>query len=298
MKTPANKGEQRLAYVLLFPAFLIVVVVVLIPLIMTFADSLKHYNLLDMSGGTPFVGLQNYAKLLSDPGFWGSLGRTLHFTILSLVIEFILGVAIAMLLHAKFHGQWLLRGLIVIPWAIPTIVNGAMWRWIYNPSYGALNNFLVWLHLTKTYHQWLGSPATAMNMVVIADAWKMIPLVAMLVLAALQLIPEDVYEAVAVDGAGRIRSFFSITLPYLKNVILVVLVIRTIDAIKVFDIIYAMTGGGPANSTMPVAYYAYDATFNQLFISRGAAAAYLIAMLTLIFTIVYSRLLKTEEESK
>jgi multiple sugar transport system permease protein/N,N'-diacetylchitobiose transport system permease protein len=262
---------------------------------MTFIDSLRYYNLLDVVGGRPFVGLKNYEKLLANPGFRAALGHTLHFTVLSLIIELVIGVAVALLLNARFRGRWLLRAVIVIPWAIPTIVNGAMWRWIYNPSYGALNNLLVSLHFTKQYHAWLGDPATAMNMVVIADAWKMIPLVAMLVLAALQLIPEEVYEAAAVDGAGRLRSFVSVTLPYLKSVILVVLVIRTIDAIKVFDIIYAMTGGGPADSTLPVAYYAYNETFNQLFISRGSAAAYLIAMVTLVFTLVYSRLLRNEE---
>jgi ABC-type sugar transport system permease subunit len=291
----ASKSERRLAYGLLTPALIIILGTVIVPLVMTLVDSLRYYNLLDMSQGTPFVWLGNYGRLLREPEFWGALGRTLYFIILSLVIELPLGVAIALLLNSKFHGRWLLRTLIVLPWAVPTIVNGAMWRWILNANYGALNAFLMQLHIIKAYHSWLGDPSIALIMIVIADAWKMIPLVVMLVLASLQLIPEDIYEASAVDGCGKIKSFFSLTLPQLKGAILIVLVIRTIDAAKVFDIIYAMTGGGPANSTLPIAYLAYNSTFNDMFISKGAAAAYLIAMITLIFTIIYSRLLRREE---
>lgn len=293
-----NKREQRLAYGLLTPALVVILVTVFVPLVMTLIDSLKYYNLLDQSRGTPFIGLENYSKLLVNPDFWASLSRTIYFTIVSLVLELVIGIALAVLLNSPFRGRWFLRTIIIIPWAVPTIVNGAMWRWILNPDYGVLNAVLLRFHLINAYQSWLGNPRTAMDMIVIADAWKMTPLVTMLLLASLQLIPEDVYEASAVDGAGRLRSFFSITLSQLKNAILVVLVIRTIDSVKVFDIIYAMTGGGPADSTLPIAYLAYNTTFNQLFISRGAAAAYLIAMVTLVFTIVYSRLLRTEGDKK
>ncbi len=292
-ETPRN--EIRLAYWLLLPSFIVIGLTVLVPLIMTFIDSLRYYNLLDMSSGMPFVWLRNYAHLLHEQIFWQSLGRTLYFTVVSLCIEIPAGIAIAVLLNSKFHGRWLLRTLIILPWAVPTIVNGAMWRWIFNADYGVLNAVFVRLHIIHAYHSWLGDPNLAINMVILADSWKMIPLVVMLILASLQLVPNDFYEAAAMDGAGQLRSFFSLTLPQLKNAILVILVIRTIDAVKVFDIIYAMTGGGPADSTLPVAYMAYNSTFNQLFISRGAAVAYLIAMVTLIFTILYSRLLRGEE---
>jgi multiple sugar transport system permease protein len=200
------------------------------------------------------------------------------------------------LLNVQFKGRWVLRSLVVLPWALPTIVNATMWRWIFNPSYGALNALLTQLHLTSHYRSWLGSPFLALNMVVVADVWKNTPLAAFLFLAGLQTIPQDLYEAARVDGAGAFRSFFRITLPLLLPTILIILVVRTIEAFKVFDIIYVMTGGGPANGTQTIAFYAYLQAFSNQLFGYGASLAYVIALFVLAFALVYVRLLRQEVE--
>jgi ABC-type sugar transport system permease subunit len=199
------------------------------------------------------------------------------------------------LLNVEFRGRWLLRSIVILPWALPTVVNGAMWRWILNPEYGALNALLTQLHIIPDYRSWLGTPWMALNMVVVADVWKMTPLAAFFVLAALQTIPRDLYEAAWVDGAGRLRAFFSITLPLLTPTILIILVLRTMEAFKVFDIIYVMTRGGPADGTQTIAYYTYVEAFSNQLFGYGAALAYIIALFILFFAIIYMRLLRRGE---
>jgi multiple sugar transport system permease protein/N,N'-diacetylchitobiose transport system permease protein len=199
-------------------------------------------------------------------------------------------------MNVQFRGRWLLRSIMVLPWALPTIVNGTMWRWIFNPDYGALNALLTQLHILSHYRSWLGSPSLALNMVVLADVWKNTPLAAFLVLAGLQTIPKELFEAARVDGAGPIRTFFRVTLPLLRPTILIILVVRTIEAFKVFDIIYVMTRGGPANGTQTVAYYAYLQAFSNQLFGYGAALAYMMALFILGIALVYIRLLRQEVE--
>jgi ABC-type sugar transport system permease subunit len=199
-------------------------------------------------------------------------------------------------MNVQFRGRWLLRSIMVLPWALPTIVNGTMWRWIFNPDYGALNALLTQMHILSHYRSWLGSPSLALNMVVLADVWKNTPLAAFLVLAGLQTILRELFEAARVDGAGPIRTFFRITLPLLRPTILIILVVRTIEAFKVFDIIYVMTRGGPANGTQTVAYYAYLQAFSNQLFGYGAALAYMMALFILGIALVYIRLLRQEVE--
>ncbi|HEY4724842.1 MAG TPA: sugar ABC transporter permease, partial [Actinomycetota bacterium] len=167
---------------------------------------------------------------------------------------------------------------------------------IFNPDYGALNALLTQMHILSHYRSWLGSPSLALNMVVLADVWKNTPLAAFLVLAGLQTIPKELFEAARVDGAGPIRTFFRITLPLLRPTILIILVVRTIEAFKVFDIIYVMTRGGPANGTQTVAYYAYLQAFSNQLFGYGAALAYMMALFILGIALVYIRLLRQEVE--
>jgi ABC-type sugar transport system permease subunit len=217
-----------------------------------------------------------------------------YFTFVSTGFELVLGMGIALLLYAPLRGRWLFRTIVVLPWALPTIVNGAMWRYFFNAQYGVVNAALTQLGITTSYHAFLSSPFAALNIVVWADVWKNTSLVAFFLLAGLTTIPRDLYEAARVDGYGRWGAFVHITLPLLRPVIVVVLVLRTIEAFKVFDIIYVMTGGGPANGTQSIAYYTYQRAFSDEFFGYGAALAYLIVVFIMVLAIVYIRLLRSD----
>ena len=295
-KTNRELSEWGFALLILIPAIVIVFGVVISPLITTFVYSLKNMELISEHRGE-FVGLANYLATLQTQEFWDALGRTTYFTVVSLTLETVLGLLIALLLNRNFKGVGLVRTIIILPWAIPGIVTGAMWKWIYHSEYGVLNAVLSGLHLISGYHAWLSEPFLAMNMVIIADVWKMTPLAVIFFLAALQLINKDSYEAAMVDGAGVFRRFFALTLPYLKPTFLVIIVMRTMEKIKAFDIFYAITRGGPANGTMVLTYEAYLKAFTNLQYSIAATIAYLIAAIIMLLTIFYVKLLQSGDES-
>jgi multiple sugar transport system permease protein/N,N'-diacetylchitobiose transport system permease protein len=198
-------------------------------------------------------------------------------------------------LAAPLKLRWLFRSIVVLPWALPTIVNGALWRYIFNAQYGVLNAILTQIGLQDTYHAWLNSQTFALNAVIFADVWKNTSLVAFLLLAGLTTIPRELYEAAKVDGVSAWQAFLRITLPMLKPAIVVVLVLRTIEAFKVFDIIYVMTRGGPANGTQSVALYTYQQAFSNELFGYGAALAYLIVVFIAIFAIIYMRAIRSED---
>lgn len=288
--------QGRLAFWLLLPAGIAVFGVILYPMLRTLLVSLFQVNSA-LATSTPFVGLDNYAHVLSEPQFWGSLGRTLYFTLVSTGLELVLGLAVAGLLNAKLRARWLFRTIVVIPWAIPTIVNAAMWKGIDNAQYGALNALLTQLGIIKEYQVWLGDPTLALNMVILADAWKTVPLVAFFLLAGLTSIPTEMYEAAKLDRASWPRIFRSIVLPMLVPSISIVLVLRTVEAFKVFDIIYAMTRGGPVNGTSTVAYFAYQTAFSDQNFGVGSALSYIIVIIILALSAIYLRLLRKSEMS-
>lgn len=288
--------QGRLAFWLLLPAAIAVFGVIIYPMFRTLLVSLFQVNSA-LATVTPFVGLENYAHVLSDPQFWASLGRTLYFTLVSTGLELVLGLAVAGLLNAKLKARWLFRTIVVIPWAIPTIVNAAMWKGIYNAQYGALNALLTQLGIIKDYQVWLGDPTLALNMVILADVWKTVPLVAFFLLAGLTSIPTELYEAAKLDRASWPRIFRSIVLPMLVPSISIVLVLRTVEAFKVFDIIYAMTRGGPVNGTSTVAYFAYQTAFSDQNFGVGSALSYIIVIIILALSTTYLRLLRKSEMS-
>jgi multiple sugar transport system permease protein/N,N'-diacetylchitobiose transport system permease protein len=285
------KGEARFALALLLPAAVVVFGVVLYPVGRTFVISLFDVTS-PLPGDYPFVGLSNYTRVFHDPAFYGVLGHTMYFTLVSTAAELVLGIAVALLLNAPLRARWFWRSLVVLPWALPTIVNGALWRWIYNGQYGALNGLLETLHLSDTAHQWLGSPFLALNMVILADVWKNTSIVVFFILAGLQTISSDLYESARMDGAGAWAAFWRITLPLLAPSVAVVLILRTIEAFKVFDIIYVMTGGGPASGTQTVAFYTYLQAFSNQLFGYGAALAYLIVLAVFGLAMMYLRVLR------
>ncbi|NQX68008.1 sugar ABC transporter permease [Paenibacillus alba] len=289
-------SDRRFAVITILPAFVLVFGIVLFPLIQTFIYSLKNMELTSASQGQ-FVGIHNYTHALTDSSVWASFGKTAYFSSISIVLELVLGLLVALLLNENIRGIAFLRSIIILPWAVPTIVNAAMWKWIFHPEYGALNALLVQLHVMTSYHSWLSSPWTAMNMVILADVWKMTPFVCIFFLASLQMTNKSVYEAASMDGAGLFHRFFVLTLPYLKPTVLVLIVMRTMESFKVFDLIYALTQGGPSNGTMVVIYKAYIQSFTNLQFSQGATLSYLIAMFIALLTFVYVKVLKVEEAS-
>jgi multiple sugar transport system permease protein/N,N'-diacetylchitobiose transport system permease protein len=298
-RTPIRRSQGLMALCLLIPAIVVVFVIIVYPMVQTGVFALTNVQSAMMTR-TPFVGLANFVKVMSNPNFWASLERTLYFTVVSTTLELVFGLAIAGLLNAKIHGQWLLRTIVVIPWAVPTVVSGALWKGIFNSQYGALNALLAQLGLIHQYSDapiWLGTPWLALNMVIVADVWKTVPVVAFMLLAGLSSIPTEVYEAAKIDKAGPFRTLWSITLPLLLPSISIVLILRIIEAFKVFDIIYAMTRGGPANGTMTIAYYTYTVAFSNQAFSLGAALAYLIVIVIAILSAIYLRALRRSEMS-
>lgn len=277
------------AAVFIAPAALLVLLVVLVPLLWNVWMSFHRVTII--YSGEPFVGFRNYAGQLTNPEFWAAVWVAFLYTIVTTAVELGLGLGLAILMNQRLRLRWLLRSIVILPWALPTIVNAMMWRWIDNADYGPLNALLTQTGILHRYFPWLADAHTALWMVMLADIWKMTPLMAILLLAALQAIDPSVREAAAMDGAGGWTIFRRIVLPMITPILLIALVLRTIEAFKVFDIVWIMTGGGPANSTQTVAVYAYNTAFQDFDFGNGAAISILIALFMMLMSITYLRTL-------
>jgi len=290
-----REQDARIAWLLVAPSLLIILGVTLWPIISTFILSF-YVAPTGINQARTFVGFGNYLEMLRDPAFWETIKRTLYFTVVSVSLELILGLAIAQLIHSRPWGWKFLRFSLIIPWAVPTIVNGAMWRWIYSADFGALNGILFQLGLIDHYVPWLTLSSAAMNLVILADLWHTIPFVALILQAALAALPEELNEAAAVDGANAFQRFWHIRLPLLRPAILVALIVRTVEAFRVFDIVYIITSGGPASKTITISYLTYLYSFSYGKQGIGAALSFLISICTIIIAIFYIRFLYQPEE--
>ncbi len=292
-----RQQDARTAWLLLAPSLLALLAITLWPVISTLI--LSFFNApTGINQTRTFVGLANYIGMLTDQTFWETIWRTLYFTGVSVALELGLGLAIAQLIHSKPWGWQFLRLALIIPWAVPTIVNGAMWRWIYSADFGALNGLLKALGLIDHYIPWLTLPNMAMNLVIIADVWHTMPFVALVLQAALATLPEDLDEAAAVDGANAWQRFWQIRVPLLRPAILVALIVRTVDAFRVFDIVYIITSGGPAYKTLTITYLTYLNSFAWGKQGTGAALSFLISAVTIVLALVYIRFLYRPEEAQ
>jgi len=292
-----RQQDARFAWLLVIPSLVVIAGVTLWPILYTLI--LSFFNVpTGINQVWTFVGLDNYLHMLQDQTFWETIGRTLYFTVVSVGLEMIVGLAIAQLITSHPFGWKFLRFSLIIPWAVPTIVNGAMWRWIYSGDFGALNGILMQLGLIKHYIPWLTLPNIAMNLVILADIWHVMPLVALILQAALATLPAELDEAAAVDGASAFQRFWQIRLPLLRPAILVALIIRTVDAFRVFDIIYVITAKGPADKTLTITYLTYLNTFSYGKQGTGAALSFLISIFTIIMAIIYIRILYRPEETQ
>lgn len=264
MKEISDRGT---GYVLLLPSLSVLVGVALVPIVFLVALSLRQRVL--PFGIDTFIGLGNYALLFQTPRFWNSLGVSAYFAVLSVLLEVTLGLAIALLLTRGFPRAGLARALILLPWAIPTVVTAKMWDWLYHPDLGLFNYLLQAVGLKPIY--WLSSPSLALHAAIVADVWKMTPFVVILLMAGLAIIPQDVYRAAALDGAAPWQTFWHMTLPLLRPVLLVVILFRMIDALRAFDLLYVLTGGGPADRTETLSIFAYKIYFQTLQFGYGAS---------------------------
>lgn len=290
-----RKRDTIIGLLLLAPSLLILTGIILQPILGTLYLSFFETSL-GANSPNIFRGLGNYLDLLQDKVVWETLQRTLYFTLVSVGIELVLGLALAQLISGHGPGWKILRAVLIIPWAVPTIVNATMWRWIYNADYGALNGLLTQLGIIEKYIPWLIYPKTAMNLVILADIWHSVPFIALILQAAMATLPLELDEAAAVDGATPWQTFWRIRLPLLRPAILVVLVIRTVEAFRVFDIIYVITAGGPAYGTVTISYLTYLETFSFGHMGRGSALSFLITLITMLLAFIYIRILYRPED--
>ncbi|HEX6287824.1 MAG TPA: sugar ABC transporter permease [Herpetosiphonaceae bacterium] len=290
--TDLTRARTRLAWLLLTPTLAIVAFIALWPLLQTIYLSFTNARLASTSP-TKFIGLENYAYLIQDQQFRQSIWVTVQFTALTVVFEFLLGLGVALVINSNFKGRGLMRTAMLIPWAIPTVVSAQMWKWMYNDIYGVINDLFRRFGLISQNVAFVADPGTSIPAIAAVDIWKTTPFVALLLLAGLQVIPGDVYEAAYVDGANRIQQFFRITLPLLRPAILVTLIFRTLDALRVFDVFYVMFGARQDTQTMAIYNQQNLVNFSDL--GYGAAISMAIFIIIGIFVALYVTFLKVEE---
>jgi multiple sugar transport system permease protein len=283
-------SDPSFAYLLNAPALLAIVLLVGYPILYSLWLSLHRYNL-KRPRLFQFISFENYAAILRSPEFWAAFQVTLIFTALAVGLVVGFGILIALLLNEPFPGRGLVRTVALVPWAIPPVVNGLMWQWIYDAKVGALNGLLVSLGVLSTYRGWLSDPMGALLALVTAHVWNALPLAVILLLAALQTIPGELYDAGRVDGSGAWQLFTHVTLPWLAQPLLVVLILQTMLAIRVFDIVYVLTAGGPGTATTTLVWQTYLTTFDSLDFGLGNAYAYTVSLITLGLALVYFRIL-------
>ena len=285
-------GYERplFAYLLNAPALIAITLLAGYPIVYSAWISLHKYNL-KRPNVFRFIGLENFATILEATEFWSALWITVQFTLLVVVTVSVLGVLVALLLNQPFRGRGIVRTLVLLPWAIPPVVNGLMWQWIYDSKIGALNGLLVSLGILSEYRGWLSDPTSAILALAFADVWNVLPLAVILLLAALQKIPGELYESARMDGAGPFQLFRHVTFPWIAQTLLVVLILQTLSAIRAFDVIYVLTAGGPGTATTTLVWKTYLTTFENLDFGLGNAYAYMVSLITFGFALVYFRVL-------
>ncbi len=283
--------EERLAWFLLIPVILALLAMGIYPAISTIIFSFQKGGTFGLS--MQWAGISNYVRLFQDSQFWDAFKFSMLYSIITVIGQMILGTALALLANRPFAGRWLLRAAILFPWAIPTSTNSVMWAYIFNDQYGLVNSILEHLGLMNPNHPivWLGSAQSATVLIYIIAIWKANSLVALLVLAGLQTIPGEVYEAARIDGASAWQTLWNVTIPLLRSTLVVTLILRTIESLQAFDLISAFTNGGPGNSTQNLGLYIYVQIQQFGDFGYGSTIAMTLMVVTLLFVIIYLRTL-------
>ncbi len=291
-RSAQSAADARLGLLLAVPSVLLIVLVALVPLLGTIRDSLFRISLRFADDPRPFVGLENYRRAIMEDGdFLNSLRVTGMVTVVSVAAELVLGMIIALAINRAFWGRGLVRASVLVPWALTTVVSAKMWAWIYDARYGVFNDILMRLGIIDKPLIFLAKPDLTIWAMIGAEIWKTTPFMALLLLAGLQLIPADIYEAAAIDGSTGWQNFWRITLPMMKPTILVALLFRTIDAVRMFDLPRVLTDGGPGTATQTVVLYSYKTFFNTLNFGYGSTLAVLSFLLVMAISFVYIKVL-------
>ncbi len=282
-----QKQRARFGYFLVLPALFLVVLLNIAPLIQGLLLSVQNQNLI-RPNPTAFVGAKHYIKALTnDPDFWSSTFNTFYWTIGSVVVAYFVSLALALLLNLDIRGRALLRALFLIPWVVPNVVTALLWKWFYNDQFGMANFVLFKLHLITEPIQWLSTPEFAMPSVIAVQVWKLYPLMTVVLLAALQNVPKEVIEAAKVDGANALQRFWHVTLNFIRPSSMIIVLLSAIWTFQSFDIVYLLTGGGPAGATQNLAIMVYTKAFwaTQL----GYASAIGVLMMLLLITLGFAQ---------
>lgn len=286
-------NRARTAFWLLLPTLLVLALVAGYPLLRTIYLSFTNYNI-NTDANPTWAGISNYwfttpdglgIGVLQTPEWWRSVGTTLKFTVSSVILETVLGLAFALVINSKIRGKGLLRTAILVPWAVPTVVSAQMWNWMYNDSFGILSDWGQRLGMIPAGESFISNTNTALWALVAVDVWKTAPFMALLLLAGLQSIPGDMYEAAEVDGATKFAQFWRLTLPLLTPSLLVALIFRTLDALRVFDMPFVVKGNAPETMTMSI--YARQQMFDNAQFGYGSAVSILIFLIVMMFTVAY-----------
>ena len=279
-----TRERVRSAWLFMAPMLVVLALVAGWPLARTIWFSLTDANLSDLEAAK-FIGLVNYFYLLQDPDWWNAVWNTVKFATASVTIETVLGMAIALALNAHFGGRGLLRAAVLIPWAIPTVVSAQMWGWMFHDVFGVINAVLKMMGLIDKGIAWTASPSTALIAIIIVDVWKTTPFMALLLLAGLQMLPQECYESAKVDGIHPVRVFLKVTLPLLKPALMVAIIFRVLDAFRIFDLIYVMSGNN--KDTMSMSVYARQQLVDFQDVGYGSAAATMLFLIIALFTVGY-----------
>ena len=290
-----RKAKDNLfGYLLAAPSLILIIAIGIVPILITVSYSFQ-YKVLTNPGDVHFVGFENYLFLLTSDNFWEVFKNTAVFAVISMAVQLIVGLAGALFMNSAKRYVGLIRTIILIPWAIPGIIIAYMFSFLFNDQLSVINVILAALNLIDSPITWLADKHLAMMVVILADTWKQFPYISLMLLAGLQTIPKEQYESAAVDGAGEFQTFFRITLPNLRGIIMIVLLFRTMGAIRIFDIIYGITGGGPANSTATLLYKAYKLIFGDMNFGLGSSMSTIITIIIMILSFIYVQLLKNKD---
>lgn len=279
-ESPFDRAEARAAWLMVAPALAIILLAALVPIVVTAWEALHGHDLRLPWLGRPFIGAANFVEAAGDPRFQGALVRTVAFALVSVPLELTLGLALALLMHAARRGRAFIRVAALLPWAVPTVVAALVWRFLFEEAAPG----------------WLVHPLLAWVPIVLADVWKTTPFVAILLLAGLETIDPALDDAARTDGAGPLRRFFTITLPLLAPALVVAAAFRMLDALRLFDLAYVLTGGGPGTATEPLSLYAFIALMQRLRFGYGSALSVTVFLLTFVVALVWVKALRIRSE--
>jgi multiple sugar transport system permease protein len=282
--------DQKVAWLFLVPVYTVLIGVAVFPIAYAFYTSLYRLNLA-RPNRTRLVWLDNYIDILSNATFWHAVERTVTYTVCTVIGSTLLALLVALFLNEAFRGRKLLAALLLVPWATPSVVNGLMWKWIYDPTFGSLNGLLLQVGMIESYRTWLGDPSITIYLIANAAIWKQMPLAAILLLVTLKSIPDDLYRAAKVDGADAIKRFVHVTLPGLRGGFMLVLIYETMISIRHFDLFMILTEGGPGDASYVLSWMIYIESFRSLNFGLGATLSFVLALVTFAFSWIFIRAL-------